>query len=82
MGRSSDPWAPRPRNREPETPPTAGAPAGGQSVRGFVQAPAEHGGADLQGLRKADLVQLAEQQGLDTDGTRAELIERLTAAGA
>jgi hypothetical protein len=32
---------------------------------------------DLDDLKKADLVALAEQRGLDTDGTRATLIARL-----
>lgn len=34
----------------------------------------------LRGMKKADLQALAEQQGLPTTGTRAELLERLTAA--
>jgi hypothetical protein len=32
---------------------------------------------DLDDLKKADLVELAEARGLDTDGTRAVLIARL-----
>ena len=32
---------------------------------------------DLDELKKADLVALAEKRGLDTDGTRAVLIARL-----
>jgi hypothetical protein len=33
--------------------------------------------ADLDDLKKAELVELAEQRGLDADGTRATLIARL-----
>jgi hypothetical protein len=32
---------------------------------------------DLDDLKKADLVELAEARGLDSDGTRATLIARL-----
>lgn len=33
---------------------------------------------DYSGILKADLVALAEQRGLDSSGTKAELIERLS----
>lgn len=32
---------------------------------------------DLESLLKADLVALAEQRGVDTSGTKADLVERL-----
>jgi hypothetical protein len=32
----------------------------------------------VEGLRKAELVELAEERGLDTSGTKAEIAERLT----
>ena len=34
----------------------------------------------LETLKKADLVELAERRGLDTTGTKAEIIERIQAA--
>jgi hypothetical protein len=40
------------------------------------------GNDGLDTLLKADLVALAEQRGLSTAGTKAELIERLRAVGA
>lgn len=33
--------------------------------------------ADYDALRKAELVELAEQQGIDSSGTKADIIERL-----
>lgn len=57
-----DPWAPHPRRRRVEQPPAP--------VRDNLP-------ADLDDLKKADLVALAGKRGLDTDGTRATLIARL-----
>jgi len=34
---------------------------------------------DLSGLRKVDLVALAEARGIDSSGTKAEILERLEA---
>lgn len=34
--------------------------------------------ATAEKLRKAELVAAAEERGLDTDGTKAELVDRLT----
>lgn len=41
----------------------------------------EHGDLpeDLEDLRKAELVELADARGVDSDGTKAEIIERLRA---
>ena len=36
----------------------------------------------LETLKKADLIELAERRGLDTSGTKAEIIERIHAADA
>jgi hypothetical protein len=41
-------------------------------------APAEAPGEDLSALKKADLVTLATERGVDTSGTKAELVARLT----
>lgn len=35
---------------------------------------------DLASLKKADLVEMAEAKGVDTDGTKADLVERLESA--
>lgn len=56
------------------------------SLTGVVRPPAVDDGTDaalpedLDDLRKAELVALAEQRGVDTSGTRAELIARLRAS--
>jgi hypothetical protein len=56
------------------------------SLTGVVQPPAvddEPDGAlpdDLDDLKKAELIALAEERSLDTSGTRAELIARLRAS--
>lgn len=34
---------------------------------------------DLESMKKAELVELAEERGLDASGTKAELIERISA---
>jgi hypothetical protein len=36
------------------------------------------GGADLSSLKKAELVALAEAQGVDASGTKADIAERLS----
>ena len=36
--------------------------------------------SDLSGVRKADLQRMAEEMGLSTDGTKAELAERIRVA--
>lgn len=33
--------------------------------------------AELEDLRKTELIELARERGLDTDGTKAELVDRL-----
>lgn len=33
---------------------------------------------DFESLRKAELVELAEERGVDTEGTKADIIERLS----
>jgi hypothetical protein len=38
------------------------------------------GGGNLAALKKPELVELAEAAGLDTSGTKAQIIERLQAA--
>lgn len=78
-----DPWAPPapvaaltgavvpvPARVEEPAPAADSAPAAGS----VVELP------DLDDLRKAELVALATERGLDTSGTRAELIARLRAA--
>lgn len=40
----------------------------------------ESGEDDLHGLTKAELVELAQERGVDPAGTKAEIIERLSAA--
>ncbi len=35
---------------------------------------------NLKGMKKAELVDLADSMGLDTSGTKADLIERITKA--
>lgn len=51
------------------------------SLVGAVQPPVseddDQGGSDLEDMRKADLVALAEEQGLPTYGSKADLVERL-----
>lgn len=69
--REHDPFAPHPpapRAVPDDTPPCQPGPA-------QPTPEADH----LDGLRKAQLVQLAEERGIDSDGTRADLIERLRA---
>lgn len=40
----------------------------------------EPDGPDWSGMKKAELVEAAEAAGLDTSGTKADLVERLTGA--
>jgi hypothetical protein len=47
-------------------------------IRCGYAAPAEAPGEDLSALKKADLVTLATERGVDTSGTKAELVARLT----
>ena len=35
---------------------------------------------NLKGMKKAELVDMADSMGLDTSGTKADLIERITKA--
>lgn len=67
---------------DPFAPPPATKPAVTDAVAPTTdQAPSstEHSDLpeDLDELRKAELVELAEERGLDTEGTKAEIIERL-----
>ncbi len=51
--------------------------------RGLVARPmTESATTDLEDLRKAELVELAESQGLDSSGTKADIIARIQEAGA
>lgn len=49
-------------------------------IPGLHTPPARRGDTGLASLKKAELAALAEQRGVDPSGTKAELIERLTAA--
>lgn len=64
----TDPFTPRRRRARPRETPTPAPPPGWTIDE---QPP-------LERMRKADLVRLAADRGLPTDGTRAELIARLT----
>ncbi|MGH3783145.1 MAG: SAP domain-containing protein [Pseudonocardiaceae bacterium] len=67
--RHHDPYSPhppRPRPREHTAVPSPPPPP-----------PAAPDGQNLEGMRKADLVALAGVKGLDTAGTRRDLITRL-----
>lgn len=69
---------------DPFAPPPATKPAVTDAVAPSTdQAPSstEHGDLpeDLEDLRKAELVELADARGVDSDGTKAEIIERLRA---
>ena len=59
-----NPFAPKRRTREQHTP----APAG----------PVALSRAELDDMRKADLVALAQERGVDDDGTKADLVDRLS----
>lgn len=61
-----DPFAPKTRRR---------------LARKAVPAPVVELPEDLDDLRKPELVALAQERGLDTDGTRAVLIGRLRGEG-
>lgn len=65
------------RGHDPYAPPPA-------ALTGVIQPPDVNAPAglpdDLDDLKKADLVALAEQHGLDTSGTKADLIARLRGA--
>lgn len=49
------------------------------AANGILTAEPEPEPEGLDGLKKAELVALAEERGLPSDGTKAALIERLTA---
>lgn len=74
--RRADPFAPRPRTRETPPPP---APPPPSPPAAPVAAPGAEQGPDLESLRKPELIHLAEQRGLNTGGTKADLIARLRA---
>lgn len=46
----------------------------------LVRRPQKAAPADLGSLKKADLVEMAEAQGIDASGTKADIAERLEAA--
>lgn len=62
-----------------EAPATPGDGAEACPDEGEAQA-SESGEDDLHGLTKAELVELAHTRGVDPAGTKAEIIERLSAA--
>lgn len=85
--RRYDPFAPhQPQARKLET--SAAVTLGGQTVQGFVQAPVSEQRSestaspvdDLQSLRKAELIQLAERLKVDSSGAKPELIDRIRRA--
>lgn len=51
---------------------------GQQQAAAAPRADGEPSRAELEDMRKAELVELAEQRGLDTDGTKADLVDRLS----
>lgn len=48
-----------------------------RGVEHTAEQPAEYTHSQLEGMRKAELQELARERGVDTDGTRDELIERI-----
>lgn len=66
-----NPFAPKRRTRE--TPRTKPAPPPVVPSEGIV----EPSRAELDDMRKAELQALARERGLDDDGTKADLIDRL-----
>ena len=50
---------------------------GSRAVTAVKAAPAP--APDYSSLKKAELVEVAEQQGVDTSGTKADILERLEA---
>jgi hypothetical protein len=51
--------------------------------KAVVVAPVEEAAVeeDLSALKKAELIELAEERELDTSGTKADIIERIETAG-
>lgn len=83
--RGHDPFAPPPpvpvppRNPPPETPPSRSAPAVGPPETDDVAMGADDG---MGGMRRADLVAVAEREGIPAQGTRDALITRIRRARA
>ncbi|MDN5919192.1 MAG: SAP domain-containing protein [Pseudonocardia sp.] len=67
-----NPFTPKRSKPAPKPPGSTPPPAVGPGT-GVV----EPSRAELDDMRKAELVALARERGLDTEGTRAELIDRL-----
>jgi hypothetical protein len=75
--RAWDPFAPHPRRTEQPRSSVEQQSSGATLPAAVPTIPAKH---RLDAMRKSDLVALAEAHGLDTAGTRPDLIARLREA--